>query len=114
MARGAAGLALFGMLMLSGIALGECATPASSPVIPAYAAVSVYSAPVDLDYDDTDLGSKIGTSAVHTILGIVSFGDCSAATAAANGGIKVIKHSDCKVINALFFYSSYTTIVYGD
>jgi len=105
---------LFGTLLLSGVLLGGCATPASSPVIPAYAAVSVYSAPVDLDYNDTDLGSKIGTSTVHTILGIVSFGDCSAAAAAANGGIKVIKHADCSVVNALFFYSSYKTIVYGD
>jgi hypothetical protein len=65
---------------------------------------------------NTTLGTKVGRSTVRCYaFGLYSSGDMSVATAAANGGIKTIRHMDYEYVNAFFFaYQEMTTIVYGD
>ena len=99
-------------LVLASVVCG-CAS-FSSPVVPGFGGVSMYKAPLDIDFDETDLGEKKGQSSVHTILWAVSFGDCGANAAAKAGGIEIIKHADYEYFNILGLYSRYTTIVYGD
>ncbi len=70
-------------------------------------------APMDNDYDNSQLGRK-GTAQVKSVLGFVTWGDCSAQAAAQNAGIKTIKHTDYQFYNVLGIYSVFTTIVYGD
>ena len=72
-------------------------------------------APLQLDYDNTDLGHKIGTGSSTSILGLFAFGDCSVQAAAKDGGIKTIKHTDYEFTNVLFGIFTKTTVyVYGD
>ncbi|MFC1736865.1 TRL-like family protein [Candidatus Hydrogenedentota bacterium] len=101
------------LLLVSTIFMSGCVS-FSSPVVPGFGGVSLYKAPLDINFDETDLGEKTGESSVHTILWVVSFGDCGANAAAKDGGIEVIKHADYEHFNVLGMYSRYTTIVYGD
>jgi len=72
-------------------------------------------APLQLDYDNTDLGHKVGTASSHSILGLFSFGDNSIQAGAKDGDIKVIKHTDYEFVNVLFGICTTTTVyVYGD
>lgn len=92
-----------------------CAGMARAPVMPPPAGVfTSYKAPLDVDFDKTSLGSKVGRAKTTTILGLVSTGDASTQAAAMNGGIQVIHHADYEMFNLLGIVSSYTTIVYGD
>ena len=86
----------------------------TSPVIPGYGLVSSFKAPLDIEYDQTDLGTRQGRAEVTSILGIVTTGDCSIEAASKNGGIRTVKHADYEYFNVLGIYSKYTTIVYGD
>jgi hypothetical protein len=87
----------------------------TAPVIPALAGVYTNTkAPMDIDYDETQLGSKTGKASTTTILGLVAWGDASAAAAAADGGITTIRHADYEFLNVLFIYQSFTTVVRGD
>ena len=71
--------------------------------------------PLDVNYDTTDLGSKIGRSNQYAVLYLVAWGDAGTKAAAENGGIKVIKHADREVFSILFgLYTRVTTVVYGD
>lgn len=58
--------------------------------------------------------TKVGTSEVTSILGLVATGDGSITTAAKNGGIKRIKYVDYEVENILGVFGKYKTVVYGD
>ena len=60
------------------------------------------------------LGSKVGRASVKSYaFGLYSSGDMS--IAAANGGIKTIRHVDYEYTNIFFFaYQEMTMIVYGD
>jgi hypothetical protein len=85
-----------------------------APVVPPPALVQNYKAPLDIDNDETQLGSKLGTSSTQNILGLVSWGDGSTRAAAQNGGISTIRSADYEFYSVLGIYSKYTTIVHGD
>jgi hypothetical protein len=72
------------------------------------------SAPLDLDLNNTSLGSKEGEACTESILGMVAWGDASTETAAANGGISKINYADYKYLNVLGVYHKLTVKVYGD
>ena len=72
-------------------------------------------APLQLEYNKTDLGHKVGTGVSHSILGLVAWGDTSIQAGAKNGNIKTIKHTDYEFFNVLFgVYTETTVFVYGD
>jgi len=71
--------------------------------------------PLDMDYNNTELGSKVGQAHSRSILWLVAWGDAGTKAAADNGGIKVIKHADYEMFVVLFgLYSRMSTILYGD
>ena len=95
-------------------AVTGCAGMAWAPVIPPSGLVyTSTSAPLDIDFDKTQLGTKVGRASTQAVLGLVAFGDASTAAAARNGGLTVIHHADYSMVSILGLYSSYTTIVYG-
>ena len=98
------------------VALSGCAGPfMTAPVVPPQGLLfSSTSAPLDVDLDKTQLGSKQGTASTACILGLVAFGDASTQAAARSAGITTINHADYKTFNVLGLFSSYTTVVYGD
>lgn len=75
-----------------------------------------WKAPLNTNLNNVTLGSKVGKASVRSYaFGLYSAGDMSIATAAANGGIKTIRHVDYEYTNAFFFaYQEMTMIVYGD
>jgi len=71
--------------------------------------------PLDIDLNQTKLGSKIGKSHSQQVLALVAWGDSSTQAAAADGGITTINHADEEFLAILWFvYAKHTTIVYGD
>lgn len=71
--------------------------------------------PLDEDLQTTRLGSKVGKSANHMILGLVAWGDASTQAAAQDGGITTLNHADQEWFSILWFvYGRSTTVVYGD
>ena len=89
-------------------------TMGAAPVIPPPALYQNYVAPLDIDHDQSQLGTKRGTSVVKTVLGLVAWGDGSTHAAAENGGITTIRSADYEFFSALGIYTTYTTVVYGD
>lgn len=72
-------------------------------------------APLSLEYNDTDLGNKVGKATSHSFLGLFAFGDSGIQAAAKDANIKVIKHSDYEFKNVFFGLFTETTVyVYGD
>jgi len=71
--------------------------------------------PYDTNLDKTVLGQKTGKAAMHSVLGLVAWGDASTAAAAKEGGLTTVNHMDKEILNIFFgFYTETTTIVYGD
>jgi hypothetical protein len=71
--------------------------------------------PLDIDFDNTSLGSKVGKSHTYSVLWLVSWGDGGTKAAAEDGGITVIRHADIETYIILFgLYAKITTVVYGD
>ena len=86
-----------------------------APLVPPTGSVySGFIVPLDLDFENTDLGSKTGKSESTSILGLVAWGDASSAAAARNGGISNLKHADYEYFHVLGVYQRYRTVVYGD
>jgi hypothetical protein len=97
------------------VALAGCASFYSAPVVPPGGWIySKISAPIDVDANTTAPGSKKGTAHTESILGLVAWGDCSGATAAANGGLSKINHLDYEFFNILGIYSKFTTRAHGE
>ncbi|MBP5534355.1 MAG: TRL-like family protein [Alphaproteobacteria bacterium] len=72
-------------------------------------------APLQIEYNNTDLGHKVGSAYTISVLGLVAAGDCSIQAAARDGNIKTIKHADYEFTNVLFGIFTKTTVyVYGD
>ena len=72
-------------------------------------------APLQLEYNDTNLGHKVGKATSHSFLGLFAFGDNSIQAGAKDGDIKTIKHTDYEFVNVLFGLFTKTTVyVYGD
>lgn len=92
-----------------------CAGIAQAPVVPPMGFVFTNTrAPMDIDLNNTDLGSKRGTAESVSILGLVSIGDASIYAAAKSNNITTVKHADYEMFNVLGIYSRFTTIVWGD
>ncbi len=71
--------------------------------------------PLDTDFENTTLGTKIGISDATSILWLFAWGDAGTKAAADNGGITTIKHADSKSTIILFgLYAHVETVVYGD
>lgn len=71
--------------------------------------------PLDTDLDDTRLGTKVGKSEAHSVLGLVAWGDAGVQAAAEEGGLEVLRHADTETLAVLLFvYGRQRTIVYGD
>ena len=58
--------------------------------------------------------SKVGRATCRNILGLVAFGDATVEQAAREAGIATIHHVDAESTRIWFFYSQYTTVVYGE
>jgi hypothetical protein len=69
---------------------------------------------MDVDFEDTQLGSKVGKSSTTSILGLFAWGDASIAAAARDGGITRVRHADYEFLNVIGIYMSFTTVVRGD
>jgi len=87
-----------------------------APVVPPTALLYTgFEAPLDVDFEDqTHLGSKKGEASTMNVLGLVSWGDASSASAAQDGNVQTIRHADYRFTSVLGIFSRYTTIVYGD
>ncbi|MCZ7582726.1 MAG: TRL-like family protein [Deltaproteobacteria bacterium] len=67
-----------------------------------------------LTVTDLENASKKGMGTCKSVLGIISWGDCSIEAAAQQGGITKVRHVDFDSLNVIFVYAAYTTIVYGE
>jgi hypothetical protein len=82
-----------------------------SPISSAF--VTVTESGVDATGAETG-ASKVGRATCRNILGLVAYGDASIAEAAREAGITTIHHVDAESTRIWFFYSQYTTVVYGE
>lgn len=86
----------------------------SAPVMPPLgSAYTKVQAPLDVDYNKSAVGGS-GHATAQNVLGLVTWGDCSAAAAAANGGISTIDGADYEFFTILGVYQKFTTIVHGN
>ena len=70
-------------------------------------------APLSIEFDKTELGSKKGKANSYSFLGLISVGDVSIQKAAQNGNITKVNHADYAHFNLLFFQKT-SVIVYGE
>lgn len=72
-------------------------------------------APLDQDFDRTELGTKVGRADVRSVAWMVAWGDGGTRAAAENGNISTIRHADVEYrLFLLGLYTRATTIVFGD
>jgi hypothetical protein len=118
--RRSTAIALGGLLFLAG-----CASPVAAPVEPPYGGVfSLYSAPLETNFEATPVGSKVGTIEMRHFeipyntsgsrLPVATWASAAIAEAAANGGIQRIHYADYEVLGVLGVYFQLTVRVYGD
>lgn len=106
---GAAAVLVFSAL------LAGCAAMGQAPVVPPQGlGFTDYSAPLDIDCDKTQLGTKRGEASTSSILALIATGDASIQAAARNGQINTINHVDYRFLSILGLYTKFTTVVYGD
>lgn len=78
-------------------------------------AVSDIKTPLDLNLDQTRLGSKTGTATAYSVLWLFAWGNAGYAEAAKNGGITVMRHADQETFAVLGgLYTRWRVVVYGD
>lgn len=71
--------------------------------------------PLDINFEKTSLGLKVGRSHIQCVLWLFAWGDAGTHAAAKNGKITTITHADTQYVIVLFgLYSRVTTVVYGD
>jgi len=107
----------FGALMGLGVALSLAAGCASTPIKgKPMGSGSVYSDVQVNDRTDANaaMGTKMGESCATAILGVISTGDASVATAARMAGITKIAVVDAYHSNILGVISKYCTRVLGE
>jgi hypothetical protein len=105
LAAGLAGAAF--CVMLAGCSL-------VAPVVPPTGVIYTdISAPINTYVANTAISGKVGRASSKDILGLVAWGDASVRAAADEGGLTTVDHIDYEFFNVLFFFSKYTTIVYG-
>ncbi len=77
-------------------------------------------APLSINANATQLGSKVGTSRSQMIRDIlltgqgITWGEASVASAAKSAGITTVHHIDYEILSVLGIYVEFMTIVYGD
>ena len=90
------------MIVLAAVLIGGCAYVDTKT-------------PLDIDLNNTQLGTKRGTAEAYSVLWLVAWGDASYAAAARNGDIRVLNHADQEMFQVLFgLYTRWRVIVYGD
>jgi hypothetical protein len=89
-------------------------SPIRAPFVPPLGAVSVISAPLDIDYQDTQIGRRKGSASAFNIPGRVSVGDVSLKSAAEKDRIKTVKAADDDDTSVLYIFRKTTLNVYGD
>lgn len=108
--------ALLALLLLCGYAMAGvgCSLP-RSPVIPYYGlAYNGTTAPVDVTPGGVNpQGSVTGSSKAANVLGLFSWGDASAHTAAQNGNLAAIDGIETRMFNVLFIYQEYELTAWG-
>ncbi len=77
-------------------------------------AFSDIKAPLDVELDNTKVGSKTGEAFSESFLGLVAIGDSSLQAAAKEGKIKKVYHADYHYFNILGIYQKTTVIVNGE
>lgn len=99
-------------ILVSALFLSACTTtaPFSPPQAMLY---SDFKAPLSIDFDKTELGTKRGKASTYSFLGLISVGDASIQAAAKNGHIKQINHADYEHFNLLVFQKT-NVYVYGE
>jgi hypothetical protein len=116
--RRAAGLAFGGLLF----ALG-CASPVEAPVEPPSGGLFAwYSAPVQTNFAETPVGTKVGLAELHFLrepfsgyrVPVVTLADASVREAASNAFLRKIHYVDYQVLNVLGIYVQVTIRVVGD
>ena len=71
--------------------------------------------PHDKNFDQTELGTKVGRSQLRSVFWLFAWGDAGTKAAADDGGITVINHADVEYFTILLgLYGRITTVVYGD
>jgi len=102
-----------------------CASPVAAPVEPPYGGIfSSYSAPLDVNFSATPVGSKVGRATVRhfevpvdssgTRLPIATWAELGIREAAAQGGIQTVYYADYEVLSVLGLYTEITVQVSGD
>lgn len=85
-----------------------------APVVPPIGGVFTdIKAPLDVDFNQNAAPSKSGKAMMTSILGAVSWGDCSIKAAAENGGLTTLDSADYQYFNVLGVYQTFTTVVHG-
>lgn len=102
---------LFAVALVAFSVAGCLVAPVVPPLGMFYTSIE---APLDVDFQQTSLGTKVGQSSCISVLGLVATGDASSQAAAEEGGLTTILGADYNYLNVLGIYQSYTTIVYGD
>lgn len=95
--------------LLMAFIISGCAT-VTSPV----SGVIVKSLSHPINATSNKVGSKEGTAACKSILGIIAIGDCSIKTAAKNGAIKSISTVDVETLSVFGLYAEYKVVVTGE
>lgn len=100
-----------------------CATAQlDAPVVPPTGILFAnQAAPLQVDFEETTLGSKKGERThTHYIHDIVltgtnfAWGEAAIEEAAREAGIERVNHADYKILNVLGVYTRFTVRVYGD
>lgn len=105
---------LFILSCVLGLTSACSISPIRAPFVPPLGAVSVISAPLDIDYQDTQIGRRKGSASAFNIPGRVSVGDVSLKSAAEKDRIKTVKAADYDYTNVLYIFQKTTLNVYGD
>lgn len=71
-------------------------------------------APLSIDYNKTAVAAKSGVAKTESILGAVSWGDCSTQAAAKAGGITTVESADYHFYNVMGVYQKFEVIVHGN
>jgi hypothetical protein len=71
-------------------------------------------APIDTDAQTNAIGPRMGSASTTSILGLLSWGDASVATAVQDGNLSNVNHLDYEFLNILFVYQKFTVNAYGE
>jgi hypothetical protein len=106
---------LSGLAAVAAVAMTTTACVPRTPVLPYYGLLfNNTGMPVDIAFGPNEIGTASGRASATTVLGLLSWGDCSIEGAAKDGNLATVDHVDAHVTNILFgVYTKYETIAYG-